>query len=163
MKRFKHLLVHLDLQGNHDTAAMRYASAVSRLSHSQRVEFVHTGPAPTFFGGTLNDSPDRTATWLRQANAEVEQLIHRNFRSPEGCRVRVQVLGGAGFHDLLDRLRQGDTDLILVGKSETNSAFVEKLVRKAPCSVMILPAGPFPARRVRPYRPRSNFLWRHPE
>ena len=141
MKRFKHLLVHLDLEGNHDVAAIRYASAVSRLGHSRRVEFVHTGPAPTFFGGTLNDSPDRTAAWLRQANVEVERLIHRDFRGPEGCRVRVQVLGGAGFHDLLDQLRQGDTDLILVGKSETNGAFVEKLARKAPCSVMVVPPG----------------------
>ena len=51
------------------------------------------------------------------------------------------MLGGAGFHDLLDQLRQGDTDLILVGKSETNSAFVEKLARKAPCSVMVVPSG----------------------
>ena len=141
MKRFKHLLVHLDLEGNHDLTAVRYASAVSRLGHSQRVEFVHTGPAPTFFGGTLNDSPDRTAAWLRQANVEVERLIRRNFRGPEGCRVRVRVLGGAGFHDLLDQLRQGDTDLILVGKSETNGAFVEKLARKAPCSVMVVPPG----------------------
>ena len=141
MKRFKHLLIHLDLEGNHDLTAVRYASAVSRLGRSQRVEFVHTGPAPTFFGGTLNDSPDRTAAWLRQANVEVERLIHRNFRGPEGCRVRVQVLGGAGFHDLLDQLRQGDTDLILVGKSETNGAFVEKLARKAPCSVMVVPPG----------------------
>ena len=55
--------------------------------------------------------------------------------------MRVQVLGGAGFHDLLDQLRHGDTDLILVGKSETNGAFVEKLVRKAPCSVMVVPPG----------------------
>lgn len=141
MKRFKHLLVHLDLEGNHDLAAIRYASAVSRLSHSQRVEFVHTGPAPTFFDGTLNDSPDRPAAWLRQTNAEVERLIHRNFRGPAGCRVQVRVLGGSGFHDLLDQLREGDTDLILVGKSETNGAFVEKLARKAPCSVMVVPPG----------------------
>jgi nucleotide-binding universal stress UspA family protein len=141
MKRFKHLLVHLDLAGIHDLTAVRYASAVSRLGRSRRVEFVHTGPAPTFFGGTLNDSPDRTAAWLRQANVGVERLIHRDFRGPEGCRVGVRVLGGAGFHDLLDQLRQGDTDLILVGKSETNSAFVEKLARKAPCSVMVLPPG----------------------
>ena len=141
MKRFKHLLVHLDLEGTHDAAAIRYASAVSRLGHSRRVEFVHTGPAPTLFGGTLNDSPDHMAAWLRQANVEVQRLIHRGFRGPEGCRVQVRVLGGAGFHDLLDQLRQGDTDLILVGKSETNGAFVEKLARKAPCSVMVVPSG----------------------
>ncbi len=141
MKRFKHLLVHLDLEGNHDLTAVRYASAVSRLSRSQRVEFIHTGPAPTFFGGTLNDSSDRTAAWLRHANVEVERLIRRDFRGPESCRVQVRVLGGAGFYDLLDQLRQGDTDLILVGKSETNGAFVEKLARKAPCSVMVVPPG----------------------
>ncbi len=141
MKRFKHLLVHLDLEGNHDVAAIRHASAVSRLGRSQHVEFVHAGPAPMFSDGTLNDSPDRTAVWLRQANAEVERLIRRFFRGTKGCRARVQVLGGAGFHDLLDQLRQGDTDLIVVGKSETNGAFVEKLARKAPCSVMVVPPG----------------------
>jgi nucleotide-binding universal stress UspA family protein len=50
------------------------------------------------------------------------------------------VLGGAGFHDLLDQLLHQDTDLVLVSKSETNVAFVEKLTRKAPCSVMVLPS-----------------------
>jgi len=50
------------------------------------------------------------------------------------------VLGGAGFHDLLDQLLHQDTDLVLVGKSATNVAFVEKLTRKAPCSVMVLPS-----------------------
>jgi nucleotide-binding universal stress UspA family protein len=51
------------------------------------------------------------------------------------------VLGGAGFHDLLDQLRHGDTDLIIVGKREANVVFVEKLARKAPCAVMIVPSG----------------------
>jgi len=141
MNRFKHLLVHLDLQGDHDRSVIRYASAVSRLGRSKRVEFVHTGPAPTLIAGFVDASPARTAAWLRQANAEVERLVHRHFRGPQGCRVQVQVLGGAGFHDLLDQLRQRDTDLILVGKSETNVAFVEKLVRKTPCSVMVVPPG----------------------
>jgi len=141
MKRFKHLLVHLDLQGAHDRAAIRYASAVSRLGRSKRVEFVHTGPAPTLIAGFVDDSPARAAVWLRQANTEVERLVHRHFSGPQGCRVQIRVLGGAGFHDLLDQLRQRDTDLILVGKSETNVAFVEKLVRKAPCSVMVVPPG----------------------
>ena len=141
MKRFKKLLVHLDLEGAHDAAAVRYASAVSRLSRSPRVEFVHTGPLAPLLLGSPDDSPARAARWLAQAKAEVEALVRQHFRGPKGCRVRLQVLGGAGFHDLLDRLRQGDTDLILVGKSETNGAFVEKLARKAPCSVMVVPPG----------------------
>jgi len=141
MKRFKKLLVHLDLEGAHDAAAVRYASAVSRLSRSPRVEFVHTGPVAPLLLGSPDDSPARAARWLAQAKAEVEALVRQHFRGPKGCRVRVQVLGGAGFHDLLDQLRQGDTDLILVGKSETNGAFVEKLARKAPCSVMVVPPG----------------------
>jgi nucleotide-binding universal stress UspA family protein len=132
MNRFKHLLVHLDLQGAHDRSAVRYASAVSQLGRSRRVEFIHTVPAQAFFPGLLNSSSARTTSWIRQANAEIDRLVHRHFRGPAGCRTHIRVLGGAGFHDLLD--------LVLVGKSDTNGAFVEKLTRKAPCSVMVLPA-----------------------
>jgi nucleotide-binding universal stress UspA family protein len=141
MKRFKNLLVHLDLEGSHDRAAIRYASAVSRLSVSRRTEFIYTGPAATLFPGSSDDSPARAAQWLPQVKAEVEALVRREFRGPRECRVRVQVLGGAGFHDLLDQLRHGDMDLIIVGKTQTNVPFVEKLTRKAPCSVLIVPPG----------------------
>jgi len=141
MKRFKNLLVHLDLEGRHDVATIRYASAVCALGHARRVEFVHTGRTPALFAGTPDDSPARTAAWLRQANADAERLVKRHFSGPAGCRASVQVFGAAGFNDLLDHLRRGDSDLILVGKSEPNQGFVEKLARKAPCSVMLVPSG----------------------
>ena len=89
MKRFKKLLVHLDLEGPHDGAAIRYASAVSRLSSSRRIEFVHTGPATTLFPSLSDDSPARVAHWLPQAHGEVEALVRRHFRSPRECRVRL--------------------------------------------------------------------------
>jgi nucleotide-binding universal stress UspA family protein len=112
---------------------------VSKLGRSRRVEFVHIGLTPTLFAGFPDGPSSLVAASVRQATAEIERLVHRHFRGPPGCQVEVKVLGGAGFHDLLGQLRRGDTDLILVGKSETNSAFVEKLARKAPCSVMIVP------------------------
>ncbi|HNQ91005.1 MAG TPA: universal stress protein [Verrucomicrobiota bacterium] len=139
MKRFRNLLVHLDLEGAHDGAAVRYASAVSRLSRSLRIEFVHTAPSAHLIPGFSEDSPAPAAQWLPQAQAAVEALVRRHFRGPPGGRVRVRVLGGAGFRDLLDQLRHGDTDLVILGKSETNVPFAEKLARKAPCSVMVVP------------------------
>lgn len=149
MKRFQKLLVHLDLEGAHDVATVRHASAVSRLSGSRQIEFVHTGPVVTLFPGVPDDSPARAARWLAQAKAEIGTLVRQHFRGPPAGRVNAQVLGGAGFHDLLDQLRRGDTDLVLVGKSEANGAFVEKLARKAPCSVMVVPPGrPAAYRRI---------------
>jgi nucleotide-binding universal stress UspA family protein len=139
MKRFKHLLVHLDLQGAHDRAAIRHAAAVSLLGRSRQIDFVHTGPSATLLPGCLNDSAKRMKAWLSQAKTQMERLVGVHFGDHSGAKVRIEVLGGAGFPDLLDRLRQRDTDLILVGKSETNGAFVEKLTRKAPCSVMVVP------------------------
>ena len=59
MNRFKHLLVHLDLQGTHDRSAVRYASAVSRLGRSRRVEFIHTVPDQAVLAGLLHDSSAR--------------------------------------------------------------------------------------------------------
>ena len=70
MKRFKNLLVHLDLEGPHDGVAIRYASAVSRLSRSRRIEFVHTGPAATLFPSLPDASPARLAHWLPQVKAD---------------------------------------------------------------------------------------------
>lgn len=135
------MLVHLGLDGTHDAAALRYAAAVSRLGGTRRIEVVHSGPPTLLFTGLVSDPSAQTAAWLRQARAELARLVHGHFRGPPGCRVQLDVLGGAGFQGLLDRLRRGDTDLILAGKSEANAGFVEKLVRKAPCSVMVVPPG----------------------
>lgn len=147
MKRFSRLLVHLDLQGKHDVGAVRYASAVCRLAGAKRVEFIHTGPVPAFFPDPLGESPARAREWLRQAGSELEKLLHRNFRGLAGCRIRCQVLGGGGFRELLARLREGTTDLVVVGKGDCNAAFVEKLVRKSTCSVLVVPAGRAGSRR----------------
>lgn len=141
MKRFQKLLVHLDLDGPQDLAVLRYASAVARLSQARQIVFVHTGPPTPGLAGVPDNSPEHVAGWLAEATASAETLVRRHFRGPPECRVRVQVLGGAGFRDLLDHLRQNDTDLILLGKSAANVPFAEKLARKAPCSVMIVPAG----------------------
>jgi nucleotide-binding universal stress UspA family protein len=102
---------------------------------------VHTGPTASLSPGFTDDSPARVAQWLSHAKAGLAALVHRHFRGPRECRVRLQVLGGAGFHDLLDQLRHGDTDLIVVGRHEANVPFVEKLARKALCSVMVVPSG----------------------
>lgn len=140
MKRFKKLLVHLDLEGPHDDAAIRYASAVSRMSQSRRISFVHTEPTRSLLPGYLDDSPAPVAQWVPHAKAELEAKVRR-FRGPEESVVKIQVLGGAGFQDLLEHLRSGNPDLVFVGKSPDNVRFVEKLTRKAPCSVMIVPPG----------------------
>ena len=70
MNRFKHLLVHLDLQGAHDRSAVRYASAVSQLGRSRRIEFIHTVPAQAVFAGLLNDSSARTTAWAQERYRE---------------------------------------------------------------------------------------------
>lgn len=141
MKRFQRMLVHLDLQGEHDAQALRYASLVSRLAGSKRVEFFHTGPVPLLIPDAWENSPARTREWLRQANLDLNRLVQRFFSGPAGCRLRTSVIGGAGFREILDRLRAGTTDLVVVGKGDANAAFVEKLVRKSTCSVLVVPAG----------------------
>lgn len=145
MKRFKRLLVHLDLQGSHDSSVLKYAAAVSQLSRSERVEVVHTGSTPSLWNGFLEEWPARTAAWLHQARTELERLVQRHFRGLPGCRTRIEVLGGSGFQDLLEQLRHRNTDLVMVGKSEKDAVVAEKLARKAPCSVMVVP----PCRTVR--------------
>jgi len=68
------------------------------------------------------------------------------LRGPEECRVRVQVLGGAGFHDLLDQLRQGHGSHHRSGNASQRSVRRE-IGAQAPCAVNDCPVGPTVAYR----------------
>ena len=62
MNRFKHLLVHLDLQGAHDRSAVRYASAEKDLRGSARLAAV--GGHLARIEHTLRAWPVTGAAWL---------------------------------------------------------------------------------------------------
>lgn len=74
----------------------------------------------------------------------MENLVGNHFHSHNDAELIYEVIEGSPLVELLRRSRDEDIDLILVGgksKREDSGTLPEKLVRKAPCSVLILPQG----------------------
>ena len=138
MYRYHRLLVGLDLS-DHDDTLVHYTGLVSRMAHSDAVRFVHVyRPAPVFsevypeYYSPLDD----TAGQLRE---DLSTLIDYNFEGPSHADVRCELVEGSPLAEMLRAAKDGDTDLVVVGKDERGGTLAEKLARKAPCSVLVVP------------------------
>ena len=144
MYRYKRLLVGLNID-DQDSKLIRFASLVSRMAESEQVTFVHVFRAPA---DMVNIDPDHEAT-LQTAVAELredlERVVNLYFEGPPEIEVRCELIEGAPLTELLQMARMQDTDLILVGKDRYGGTLAEKLARKAPCSVLIIPPNTRPS------------------
>jgi nucleotide-binding universal stress UspA family protein len=126
-----------------DIAIIRYASLISRLSRSERIHFVHITENLEIPEDLRAEYPDLVERADEFATNQMEELVNRYFDGrPEAEKV-CEIVEGAPLRVLLEWSRQKDTDLILIGKkkeSRENGNLAAKLVRKAPCSVLIIPA-----------------------
>lgn len=145
MYRYRRILVGLDL--NHqDAHLIRYAGLVSRMAQSETVRFVHAFQTPTLYedvyaGAAYDALLDGGTTHLRD---EMSMLVHDAFDGPAFTHIHCDVLQGAPLTEILHLTREHEIDLVVVGRDRDDGALAEKLARKAPCSVMVVPP------RVRP-------------
>ncbi|MEM1269809.1 MAG: universal stress protein [Bacteroidota bacterium] len=136
MYRYKSLLVHLDLTGS-DESMIQYAQLVASMAGSDRVRFVHTVPPPLAIGEFYPRLNAGIVASDRDAAIELEARIDHHFRAPGGTETSTELLRGTPLSALLRTTRADATDLVLI--SARNRSLANRLVRKAPCSVMVVP------------------------
>lgn len=146
----RRLLVGLGM-GDPDDALVRYAGAVSRMTGADEVRFVHVFRMPSVieevYGRPQYQDPFAGVAALLQQ--EVEALVHRSFRGPRGTTVRCEVLEGTALVELLRLARTEAVDLLVAGRDRQGRTLAEKLARKAPCPVLVVPDGaPDTLRRI---------------
>ena len=148
MNRYKDVAVAVGLD-NRDGTLLEYAELVSHLAHSDRVRFVHVRPTasaltalyPEFSGLAEEDDSE-----LRR---QIEALASERFHGPTNTRAETDVVEGNPLAELLRLTRDDEVDLLVVGKDREGGTLAEKLARKAPCSVLIVPEEvPAQVRRV---------------
>lgn len=138
MHRFKDVIVGVGLD-DYDGTLIDYASLVAFMGHSDRLRFVHVQQTPLALGGLYQDymtSLDATSADVRQ---RLEDRVEAGFHGPSGADVRCELREGNPLAELLYAAREGEADLVMVGKDHSGGALAEKLARKAPCSVLIVP------------------------
>ncbi len=144
MYRYRNVLVGLSLT-DRDKNVLRYAGLVCRMAGSERVKFAHLFRAPMTHGEYFPDAMPDLPVSVGEMEQDLRSSVHRWFRGPRGIDVTCTVEDGNPLYELLNKARSQDIDLLVVGQDRRGSSMAEKLARKAPCSVLIVPPDTEPA------------------
>jgi nucleotide-binding universal stress UspA family protein/mannitol/fructose-specific phosphotransferase system IIA component (Ntr-type) len=146
----RRLLVGLGLR-NQDDALVRFAGLFSRVTTAEQVRFVHIFRMPSIVGQVYGrpqyqDPFADAAAFLKEA---LEALVRRRFGSPPGVAVTCSIVEGTPLLELLRLAQEDGTDLLVAGRDRQGRTLAEKLARKAPCSVLVVPEdAPDALRRI---------------
>ena len=143
MTGFKRLLVGVSF-AHQDGSSIRYAAMISRLAKSERVTFLHVASHVEIPEELLQEYPDLFQPVDQYAQHEMEELVTKYFDGHPDTKIEYVVTEGSPLIEFLRRAKDDDIDLIVMRKrreaTESGSLF-EKLARKAPCSVLLIPEG----------------------
>ena len=138
MHRFKDVTVAVGLDGR-DRTLVEYAELVAFMAHSDRVRFVHVRPTASSLTALYPEFaalPNEVDPEIRR---QLEALAAEEFHGPTNTHVEAEVVEGNPLAELLRTTRDAAVDLLVVGKDREGGTLAEKLARKAPCSVLIVP------------------------
>lgn len=133
MKSFQRIGVFLD-GSPADEAALETASRFAQIASAEKL-----------FIGRVTRSIEQDGGGATSAD-DLQAQLHRHLAPELRSRAVVERYSGSGISDILRHARDDQLDLIVVGRRlpsdqlSIGSAF-SKLARKAPCSVLAVPAG----------------------
>jgi nucleotide-binding universal stress UspA family protein len=146
MYRYQRLLVGLNL-GEEDKTTIRYASMVTRLAKSEKIYFIHVAKTADIPKQVLEEYPDLLHPVDEAAQNQMKEIIQQHFDRYSDVEVDHQVLHGSPLVELLRWSQKKEIDLVVVGRKSKErevGSLPQKLARKAPCSVLIVPDGTQP-------------------
>ena len=138
MYRFKDVLVGVALDA-YDETVLDYASLMAFMATADRVRFVHVRPSPLATGGMYQEYMTSLDESAAQARERLHAVVAEHYHGPSATTTERTLRDGNPLAELLRVTRADDVDLVVVGKDHTGGALAEKLARKAPCSVLIVP------------------------
>lgn len=146
MEEYERILVGLAL-ADRDKTTIQYASMVSRLAASKKIHFVHVVRHYEVPQAIRDAYPKLLVPEDETAEARMVGMVRRYFDGPPGTEVTCDVVEGSPVTEILDLVRREQIDLVMAGKTSRhqNSGFLpEKLARKCPCSVLVVPEATRP-------------------
>ncbi len=142
MYRYEKILVALNLE-EEDVSAVRFASRISRMAESKEVHFHHVTDQL--------DIPEKFCSGIDGLNltcdtiiGRIQERVKKCWDGPETAKLHFDASDGDMLKDILSYIKQKDIDLVIVQKTCRRSKIPERLARKAPCSVLLIPPGSDP-------------------
>jgi nucleotide-binding universal stress UspA family protein len=146
MYRYKRLLVGLTGAAR-DCGTIQYAAMVSRMAKSEKIYFVHVATSLDIPEPIRKAYPELLEPVDEHLAGQMREMVEERFSGHPEIKVDFEVVVGTPLVEILRLVRQKEIDLILVGKTREHhqsGLLPEKLARKAPCSILIIPEGAQP-------------------
>ena len=141
--RYRRILVGLTL-AERDQTTIRYAAMVSKMAASKTVHFIHVASRPEIPREIRDAYPEMLPPEDEVTEDRMVDLVRQHFDGNPDPRLIHDVVEGSPVTEILEVVRRNKIDLILVGKTaghQNSGLLPEKLARKAPCSVCVVPEG----------------------
>lgn len=146
MKRFRHILVTVDFDTDM-RSFLEYSKKVADMARPEHLFYHHASEDVDIPEKVKKMFPALDEPFTDVVEERMRELVSEIFDGDESCNVSFVADEGEPLARLLHLIRSEDIDLVVVGRAQgstTASVFAEKLSRKAPCSVLIVPEGSKP-------------------
>lgn len=146
MKRFRRILVTFDFDTDM-RSFLEYTKKIADMARPEQLFFHHASEDVDIPEKVKSMFPALAEPFTDVVEERMKELVAEFFDGDESCNVSFVADEGEPLARLLNLIRSEEIDLVIVGRakdSTTASVFAEKLSRKAPCSVLIVPEGSKP-------------------
>jgi nucleotide-binding universal stress UspA family protein len=132
-----------------DADTLSYAGMVCRAARTQRIYCSHVAPKLDIPAEVHRQFPQLAGeTGEDVAEARVMEVVAAHLQAPPGAEIRYEIGEGTPLVPLLTAARKHGVDLLIAGRNPQQTwggTLSERLARKAPCSVLIVPRGSRPS------------------
>lgn len=143
MEALHHLMIAVD-HTEMDRTLLEYTSILAKMIPLQKVSIVHVEVDTDEEGVALLEDLQLPSSSQQEFDTWMEDIA-QNLQVADEVEVETYLLDGSPLHALLSFARDHNVDMILVGaktSEEGTGILSARLARKAPCSVMYVPAHP---------------------
>lgn len=143
MYPIRRILVALDLS-ELDPLLIQFASFIARSAGAEKVYFVNILRNIYIPADVLKEFPDLIKNAVEERRQQIATRVKENFEPVEGLKMQYIVKDGQPAKRILQMTKDSDIDLVLAGKKSTlegSGVLVQRLARRAGCSLLIVPEG----------------------
>jgi nucleotide-binding universal stress UspA family protein len=143
MYRFRRIAVVLELD-EMDQELIRYAGLIARLAKTEKAYFLHVASSLEIPEIIRQSYPELSKPVDESAKRQCQLEVRQYFDGHSDTEFSCEIVEGEELDQILRLIPRKDIDLILVrrkGEEKSSLMLAEKLARKAPCSILILPEG----------------------
>ncbi|NMM47994.1 universal stress protein [Marinigracilibium pacificum] len=143
MYKIKKVLVGLDLSKLDDTL-IDYSNYFAKLNDATDLKFIKITPEIAIPAEIKKEFPDMVKRAITDKKNQMKEVIVNKIGVKPPYKVSYEVVKGQKAKRLLKYSHSSDIDLIIVGrkrKKEGSGVLVNRLARRADCSLLIIPEG----------------------